>query len=309
MKKNTIINGCIPAVFLYLMFTTPLFAAALTQPVIEIASQASYKGIYDNQTIALKKGHWQGKAFVSGSVTYPRVGLIKDFYFTGDVNQDGQKELLVFLWESSGGSGTRIYMAILDRHDKQWINIATTLVGDRVELQMGRVHQGRIELDVIQADGNDPACCPTHKVLRQWTYQAGKLQEQEPTALGQISIKDLLGVNWQLVKMNWKEKLPQAVRISLQFKSNGSQYQVTGNSGCNRFNGALKEGKTTGNISIGPVAGTRMACDQELMFWEDKFLKALSHTRSYSFINGNLALEWQDEAAVSTMFFKPVNKP
>ncbi len=277
-------------------------AAQSTETFISQAGNLTYQGIDDNQQIHLKKGVWQGKPFQSNSASRPRVGLIRDFSFSGDLNHDGQVEHIVFLWESSGGSGTQIYMAVIAGHNGQWTNIATQHIGDRIQLQMGRVQQANIELDVIQAGRNDPACCPTQHVLRRWKLAAGQLVEQPPLELGPLSLKDIQGINWQLIKLNWQEKVPANSNISIHFK----QHKASGNSGCNRYTTTVTEGKTPGDISFAPVAGTRMFCEPEQMELEMRFLKALENVKSFGFVNGYLTLEWQDDGAVSTLFFRPV---
>ncbi len=285
-----------------LLFMLSSYASESKQSFISQAGNLTYQGIYDQQLVHLKKGLWQGKPFQPGSASRPRVGLIKDFSFSGDLNQDGQPEQIVFLWESSGGSGTGVYMAVLIRHNGQWTNIATQFLGDRVQLQMGRVQQGKIELDIIQAGDKDPACCPTQHVLRSWSLKGTKLQEAPILDLGEISIKDLQGINWRLVKLNWQEQVPDSSTVTLQFKAN----KVSGFSACNRFTASVSDGKIPGNIKFGPITGTRKYCEQEVMELETRFLKALVNTRSFSFVNGHLTLEWQDDGAVSTLFFRPV---
>ncbi len=297
-KSNIILLNVL--LFLFLPFAIVLASPALS-PIP--AANMTYKGIYADQPVHLKKGVWQGKAFVSGAASRPRVGLIKNFSFSGDLDHDGQAEQMVFLWASSGGSGTQIYMAVNSYHNGHWTNIATALVGDRVQLQMGRVNQAKIELDVIQAGKGDQACCPTHHVLRSWVLKGSQLQEQTPLLLGQISINDLQGPKWQLVKLNWQEKIPAGEHISMQFNHN----KVSGSSACNRFTSTVAEGKTAGQIRFGPIASSRMFCEPETMELETRFLKALKNVKSFGFINGYLTLEWQDGSAVSTMFFKPVH--
>ena len=294
--KTTLLSGI-------LLICLLLSGSAMASDITSSAANMTYTGIYPDKTLHLKNGAWQGKPYMSGAAVRPRVGLIKDFSFRGDLNHDGQPEQIVFLWESSGGSGTRVYMAVNTYHNGHWINLATTLVGDRVQLQMGRVNRGKIELDVIQAGENDAACCPTHRVVRSWSLKDNQLVEQEPLLLGQISVKDLQGPKWQLLKLNWQEKVPADMDIIIQF----DDHKVSGQSACNRFTTIVKEGKQAAEISFGPIAATRKFCDPDIMELEERFLNALKNVRGFAFINGQLTLEWQDDSAVSTLFFKAVN--
>jgi len=267
------------------------------------AADISYNGIYKNKTVTLKDGQWSGSPFVSGSVSKPTVGLIKNFTFSGDMNGDGSNEHIVFLWESSGGSGTQIYMAVLASHAGKTVNIATQLIGDRVQLVMGRVEKGHIELDVIQSGKNDAACCPTSKVLRTWSLNNSnkgiQLLESKAQILGKISLADLGGREWHLVKMNWRETLAENVKITMTLKDN----KVSGKSGCNRYFATVKSGEKANDITIGAAGSTRMACPGDIMEQESRFLKALSSVTSFYFVNGQLALSWKDEGVNSSMLF------
>lgn len=274
-------------------------ATSIESPTIKDAGNMLYHGVYEQQEISLKGGKWSGKSFVKGDASRPTVGLIKNFTFTGDIDGNGTEERVVFLWESSGGSGTQVYMAVLGSNNGKPVNLATHLIGDRVQLQMGRVSQGKIELDVVQTGKDDAACCPTSKVFRTWTLKNKQLIENKPQFLGRISLADLEGVEWILTKMNWRETLPENTRITLTF--NGDK--VIGTSGCNRYFAGIKAGKMPNDIIISQPGGTMMACPGEIMKQESRFLKALSKVNSYSFVNGHLALTWKDDNTINTMLF------
>ncbi len=274
-------------------------AASVENPGIKDAGNMLYHGIYEHKGINLKNGKWSGMPFVQGGASRPTAGLIKDFTFTGDLNGDGVDERVVFLWESSGGSGTRIYMAVLGSHKGKLVNLATHLVGDRVQLQMGRVNHGKIELYVVQAGKGDAACCPTNKVLRTWSLRNKQLIENKAESLGRFSLADLEGIEWTLTQINWRQNLPENITITLTIDGD----KVSGRSGCNRYFAAIKEGEMPGDIKIGQAAGTRMACPGDAMELESRFLKALSNVIKYSFVNGRLALTYKDEDAIGTMLF------
>ena len=79
--------------------------------------------------------------------------------------------------------------------------------------------------------------------------------------------------------------LPLGQRPELQFVS---PTQVIGHSGCNRFAGALHLGG--GGLQMGPLAGTRRACTDELMAVESRVLRALDATRGGRLEPGQLVL-------------------
>ena len=272
-------------------------------PVMNDAANMLYHGIYDNKEITLKDGKWSGKPFVQGTASRPTAGLIKNFTFSGDIDDNGTQERVVFLWESSGGSGTRIYMALLGFYNDKFVNLDTHFIGDRVELIMGNINQGKIELDVVQSAKGDAACCPTHKILRTWSlkdsYNSMQLIENKPQSLGRISLTDLEGVEWTLTQMKRHENLAVKTKITMTFKDN----RISGRSGCNRYFAAVKAGKMPKDVTISQAGGTRMACPANIMELELRFLNALSNVKKYSFINGQLALTWKDDDVINTMLF------
>lgn len=107
-------------------------------------------------------------------------------------------------------------------------------------------------------------------------------QPQTPTMLA--SLDALPGTQWALAEPA-VAGLPLGQQPELQFVSNT---QVAGNSGCNRFAGALRLGG--GGLQMGPLAGTRRACGGELMAIENRVLRALDATRSARLEPGQLVL-------------------
>lgn len=298
MKFNFNFNFNLFSILCFFTMTVLLSTAALASSIVNEAKDTTYHGIYE-QDIKLENGQWQGQPYAAGGASRPTAGLIKGFSFSGDLDADGMEEQIVFIWKSSGGSGTRVYMAVLARHENKVVNTATILLGDRVQLQMGRIINGKIELDVVQAEEGDAACCPTHKILRSWEYKDKQLVEQKPQPLGTISLRDLEGIKWTLSQLNWNEKVAEDAGVTLIFKAD----KVVGGSGCNRYFSAIKNSSVAGEIQLGLAGGTRMACPGDAMDLESRYLKALSKVNKYSFVNGQLALTWQDDDATGTMLF------
>ena len=84
---------------------------------------------------------------------------------------DGADEALVIVWQSSGGSGTFNYIALLDRVDGAWRNTATTALGDRVRVTDATIGPQGVDVSVIEHDEDDPACCPTRTAIRRYDTQ------------------------------------------------------------------------------------------------------------------------------------------
>ncbi|MDX2437573.1 MAG: hypothetical protein QNL88_11050, partial [Acidobacteriota bacterium] len=84
---------------------------ANSAPNPEELANATYSGLFGDP-VTLDDGRWQGAPYVEGGASRPSAGLVRNFVLSGDLNGDGRDEAVVLVWESSGGSGTREYLAI-----------------------------------------------------------------------------------------------------------------------------------------------------------------------------------------------------
>jgi len=159
-------------------------------PTPEELANATYSGIEENP-VTLISGRWEGEPYAEGGASRPSVGLVKDFYLNGDLGGDGTDETVVLLWQSSGGSGTFDYLAVMDKKSDVVRNLATAEIGDRVKVRSGRIEDRRIVLDVVQQGEGDAACCATQLATRSWSLAGGELTEGEAQITGTLSIETL----------------------------------------------------------------------------------------------------------------------
>lgn len=274
--------------------------AQSTAPSADELANATYSGIYDHP-VTLKDGRWAGAPFVPDGASRPSVGLVEGFLITGDLDGDGSEEAVVLLWESSGGSGTYHYLAVMGRSDGKIANLGTALLGDRVQVRAGRITSGQIQLDVVQPGPGDAACCPSQTATRRWTLDARGFSEHTPTTIGTLSLTDLSGPEWMLTRMKRNRPVPTQPVVTLVFDGE----RVAGQSDCNRYFGAVKAGEMPGTLTISRIGGTRMACPNTVMALEDRYLEAPRHVNSYAFLAGKLALTWEKEGVTNTMLFIP----
>jgi heat shock protein HslJ len=90
------------------------------------------------------------------------------------------------------------------------------------------------------------------------------------------------GTHWTLQSIAGQD-IPLAAREAY-IVFDGEKQAAYGSSGCNRMTGKFTlEG---GRLTIGPMAGTRMACDEASMRLEEAFHKALVEVDGFS-IEGN----------------------
>ncbi len=274
--------------------------AQITVPTAMELANAVYRGIEDHP-VRLQNKLWQGEPFVAGGASRPRVGLVEDFQLTGDVNDDGVDEAVVILWQSSGGSGTYLFLAVMGRADSDIVNLATAPIGDRVQIRSGRIDDGKIELDLVQQGPGDAACCPSRIVIRSWTIGARGLTESPVRVSGALTPADIGNREWILSRFARGEAAPESPEITLTYR----QGQFMGHSGCNRYFGQVKAGQMPGDLVVGPIAGTRMACQAEVMEVEQHFLTALENAFKFSYLAGKLALTWRVGDVFNTMLFIP----
>ncbi len=269
-------------------------------PSLEELATATYQGVGE-ETVTLVDGEWEGEPFVEGGASRPVVGLVEDFYLASDLNGNGNQEAVALLWTSSGGSGTFDYLAAMGRKGDQVVNLATAELGDRVKIRSYEIDGDQIVLEVVQAGPDDAACCPGQKMRRTWALNGDDLAEVSSKDLGRVSTADLEGVEWVLRRFAWDEPAPEEPEITLVFRDG----MIGGSSGCNRFNSAVSEGDMPGDLSVGLIAGTRMACPDDIAALETRFLEALESVNQYSFMVGSLVLNWSREDVWNTMIFEP----
>lgn len=269
-------------------------------PTRDELANGRYEGIYD-EPITLKGGQWEGEPFVPGGSSRPAVRLLPDFRLIGDLDGDGGEEAVVLLWEHSGGSGTDSYIAVVGRRGGGIVNFGTALVGDRVQIRAARIAKDKIELDVVQAGPEDVACCPSQKATRTWLLTQSGLYEDAPRMTGTLSLQDLADREWVLTHLNRDQPAPAEPAITLVFESD----RVVGTSGCNRYFAGVWEGDMPGDVTFGPVGGTRMACPENVTNLEYRYLEALGGIEKYSFLAGKLALTARVKDSFVTMLFAP----
>jgi heat shock protein HslJ len=261
----------------------------------------TYSGVYEDEAVALRDGRFEGEPFALGGASRPTLEWTDQLYMLGDLTGDGIKDAAVFLVESSGGSGTRLYIAAVSIQDGQPVNVGTALVGDRPHVRSIDIADGNIWLDIVEQGPDDAACCPTQLARKSWALKDGGLVETAAEVTGSLSLEVLLETEWVLTHFNIGEPAPAEPEITIAFE----EKRITGFSGCNRYFAAIEE-TTPGDVRLGAVAATRMSCPDAIENTEYFYQLRLARVNSYRFLMGNLALGWRaDTSWHGTMFFAP----
>lgn len=104
--------------------------------------------------------------------------------------------------------------------------------------------------------------------------------------------------NWQLISLNG-----QNVTDNKQLTLIISNGQISGHSGCNQFNGQATFNPQMAEVSVSPLASTKMACaDAALNQQEMDYLKALQTAKTYGMAGENLS--FFDEQKQQVLVFK-----
>ncbi len=271
-------------------------------PSLDEIANTTIRGIYD-EPVQLHGGKYEGEPFDPEGSSRPEAGLVEDFLLSGDLNGDGTEEAVTMLWESSGGSGTYTYLAAWDYEGSDLVNLATAGIGDRVQLRDARIAGDRIELDVVQAGPEDAACCPGEMATLVWALDGNSLNPIDPgVEPTRLSVATLAGPEWVLDSFDRNDPAPEVPEITVLFEED----RIAGGSGCNRYMGTVSEGEMPGDLTVGLLAGTRMACPPEVMALESRYQQQLEKIVKFGFLNRQLLLTFEKEDGnVGSLIFTP----
>jgi heat shock protein HslJ len=270
----------------------------LEAPTLDELADAAYAGIYD-EPVQLVDGRYEGEPFVEGGASRPSAGVAPEFRLVGDLDGNGVDEAVVLLWKSSGGSGTFNYVAVAGRRGDDVVNLGTAPLGDRVQVRAARVVGGTVELDVLQAGPDDAACCPSQTATRTFALSLGGLTEISTEVTGILSLATLEGVEWVLATFDRTERAPTEPEVTLVF----SDGRIGGRSGCNRYFAGVVAGDFPGELAVGQIGATKMACTDEVMRLEQRYLRTLAGATKFGFVSARLVVTCRVENAINSMTF------
>ncbi|HVO57788.1 MAG TPA: META domain-containing protein [Dongiaceae bacterium] len=124
------------------------------------------------------------------------------------------------------------------------------------------------------------AGCQTEKPSQPPAPASAPVSAPAPAA----TAPNLAGTQWKLQTIAGKAVIANS-RATLMFPEAG---RAAGNSSCNRFAGAVTIAGDA--IKFGPLAGTRMLCDDPANQQETAYLKALDAVQKFAVTDGKLLL-------------------
>jgi uncharacterized lipoprotein YbaY len=243
-------------------------------------ANGTYKGIYE-QPVTLTDGAYEGEPFVEGGASRPTVTFIDNPIAYGDLNGDGQEDAAVLLAENSGGSGTFVYLAAVVSQDGQPVNVATTLLGDRVQVDSLEIENNQIVVDMVQAGPDDPMCCPSQQVVKTFELQGDQLVETSSQVMGAETEEssDIVGIVW-----NWQgfqdtaEKndivVPNPDNYRLELLPDGT---FSAKADCNLVSGTYTLEGASLTLQLGPT--TMAECGPDSLY--NEYLALLTQVVTY----------------------------
>jgi heat shock protein HslJ len=265
-------------------------APATADLSLEALQNLAYAGIEDDGTaLQLKAGRWEGTPPEPGSAVVPTLDLRAGALARGDLDGDGNAEAVVVLDSWTGGSGVFTYLAVVSGRTGTPRNLATQLLGDRLQLRDVRIENGRIVSDLHGPGPDDPSCCPSMNIRQVWKLTGSGLEEVPESRLStRISVKELEGSHWELASWSADEAAAGEPVVSLSFAAG----RFSGHAGCNRYGAAARDGDSPGSLVVSPAMATRMACEESRMGTENRFLRLLPAVQSFRFTPGMLMLAY-----------------
>jgi hypothetical protein len=147
-------------------------------PTLEALKNMAYTGFEGEQnTVTLINGRWQGEPYVKGGASRPAMTFVRDFHLMADLDADGMDEAVVLLSENSGGTGQNLYLVVVKSVNGKLKNVATRLIGDRVQIKEAKIEKGRILFEIVRAGKEDAACCPGEVLELGWNMTPQGLNE------------------------------------------------------------------------------------------------------------------------------------
>ena len=268
----------------------------------ELANATYISTFTQDGTAPLTNGEYSEEA-APGSATKTTVRITNNIAY-GELN--GQPSAAVVTVTDPGGSGTFYDLHVMVNQDGQPTDIATTSLGDRVEINSIAIENNQIVIDMVQAGPDDPLCCPSQRVIKTYELQGDQLVEVSSQVVedggDEMMSQGLAGTDWLLTSLNG-EAVPAEVPVTAKFGEDGS---LSGTSGCNNYSTSYTVDGSS--LTINPlIAGTMMACPEPQMSIETAYMGMLGTVAGYEINGDELLLKDANGNVVATFTaLKPV---
>lgn len=248
-------------------------------------------------SVTLENGRFS-EPIAPGSATEIKVQVTRHLAY-GELN--GQPAAAIVLVSDPGGSGTFYDLYMMVSQNDQPVSLASTMLGDRVQINSIAVEDNQIVVDMVQAGPDDPLCCPSQQVIKTFELQGDQLVEISSQIVESAgSDPQLIGTVWlwqQTLMNNDDQFIPDNPgNYTLQFLADGA---LSIRADCNQVGGAYTLTNSQLTIELGP--STLVACPEGSQ--GDQFVKNLSEANSYLFDGDDLIISLMFDSG--SMRFSP----
>jgi heat shock protein HslJ len=160
----------------------PSTQAAQSGLTVDTLKNAEYQSEWTASGKApLVDGEYQ-ESIVPGAAT--KIVVLLSGRMAFGYTSDGQPLAIVILITNPGGSGTFYDLAAVVEQDGEPVNVATTFLGDRAQIQSLAILSGQIALEMVTHGPDDPMCCPTQRVRNTYVLEGDTLVEVSSEVMG-----------------------------------------------------------------------------------------------------------------------------
>lgn len=206
----------------------------------------------------------------------------------------GEPAAAVVLVTDPGGSANFYDLAVLLERSGQPFNVASTLLGDRVQINSLSPEDGQIVVDMITEGPADPMCCPAQQVVQTCELRGTDLVQTSEEVLSAACGSEIVGVVWKWVKFLGGDGTTISVddpgKYTLELMPDGQLRIQEG------FNSA------SGTYTLGGSAGLTLELDATTLGeWKprslcDQYLEMLGWARTCVFEGDQLVLDTMADA-------------
>jgi uncharacterized membrane protein len=147
--------------------------AAPTAPSMDELRNATYHDVVP-VPVTLVDGRFDGDASTNQYSPRLTITLADSIYAHGDLTGDGVDEAVALLAVNLGGSGVFESFVVAGKQDGAVDHLASIDLGDRAKVNDVAVRDGILVADLMVHGPDDPMCCPTQAVRREWRLENGQ---------------------------------------------------------------------------------------------------------------------------------------
>lgn len=146
---------------------TPTPLPDILETSLERVHNAKYQlGLLDQiRVVQLTDGRYQEGS--PGNENYLSVA-VTEFVTWGDLTADGQNEVVAIITENYGFVGTFVFLVVFQYIDDEAVFLTSVFLDDRPMINALVVEDGRVFIDVVIHDRDDPSCCPSLATTRRY---------------------------------------------------------------------------------------------------------------------------------------------